>query len=496
MNVIDAELNVYKPNAESAHLTIPGVEISRSVEVTRRVQGWKDIGNIELENAIQYADEITRGDKIEFDVTIEQATYSSGSFGQSSFGQASFSGLGSAEIEKNWVGLVHPPSLASQGARVIEMSFESSDFVFQVLSDRRVYRTFDERQIATGDPQNPGIIERLINDLAPELSVDEVDTVNEVASYEFDGADLLEVITEIARDFDCIIASKGASLFFKQTADIPVLFELEPTDFGIIESDGTDTDLVNDLRVDGAEGSDVDESQETVDTYETVTNTNRIIHALDPRKSRLDKVDVWTRLTDTGSSVSVRIQQSNDAGDGPIAIDDETLDITNKQVDAEDMEDDDWTPFPLPREPLPPSPWLIIEAADEEGQDIGVDSNGNPAFKSHYPYPIAVRIEDSDSQDEYRWVMDRKKRDDLSSFDAARRYAEAIVRHNSSPAKTVSFDAASKRAHLLEPGDVVILDYPEIAADGEYLVTEVQEMYNASTVEVDTSVTVQHINTI
>lgn len=492
--VIEAEIRTYKPDETSPHLTIPGEEISNTVEITRRIQEWKDVASLSFSaNGKQYAGEITTGDKIVFAATLNSETYSRGSFGGASFGASSFGGLGVGAEVTSWSGFAGVPTFKSRGHQLIDVNLDMADFAFEVLSHRRIYREYEDRPIATGDDSNPGIVDELLIELTPELDRSQVKAVDITADREYNGLDMFDAFVELAKRGDALLASDGDALVFKPIDSVITSFELLPSDFGLIESNGTDTNLVNDLRVDGTEATDVDEAQEVLDSYTQVTDTSRIIHQLEPRKSRLDFIEVWTRNT-SDDGVKVRIQQ--DDGGSPIAVDDETLDITGRNLASEFISEDDYTTFLLPREPLPSNPWLIIEGTGSDGHDIGVNASGVPTHRTHYPYPIAVRVIDADSQDEYRHRMGRMKRDDITSFSYARDIGETEVSHNAQPERRVTFDAESSRSHRLIPGDVVTLDYPEIAATGDYIITEVSHNYDPSTVMLSTDISAQHMATI
>lgn len=490
VTVVNASVETYKPEAETPTLTIPESGLTGQVEITRRIQEWKDIARMDFDaTGGTLAGRLTSGDRVEFNARISDTKQTSGSYGTASFGGGSYGGYSRGQPLVAWTGFSHVPGYTSRAGTLVDATVDLSDFVFQVLSDRRVYNSYVGARIDT-------IARDLLADYAPELDPSGIADIEQTFTRAYDGVDALQAFIELARVSDCVLASDGTQVILRPLSDLPDAFVLRPRDYGVISATGNDANVVTDMRVDGSEDTKIDEAQESVTTYSRVTDTTRLTVDLDPKKSRIDHVEVWTRDTGNPDGIIVRIQESNDAGTAPIDPSDETLDITRRNLSEEFLETEGWTTFLLPREPLPPDPWLIIESDGANGQDIGVNGTGVPAYRTHYPFPIAVRTRDEDAEAEYRWRMGRRKRDDLASFGAARAIADSALAHNSVPDKFISFDADSLRAHTVTPATVLHVDQPEIDAVGEFVVTEVSHTYDADEVVLSTDVTAQRIDTV
>lgn len=528
------ELRVFRvgngsESREDADLIIPGEDLTNrgntSIGISRRINEAKDSGTMAVKSyptqttkgygtaygasyggpdeepawwgdGPMYPDEIiTAGDRIEFWVSfVETGAPEASGYGEGGYGEGGFGGGPAVHSSRRWTAYAHAPTLTADGPGPVEISFPATDFVFEILSSRIATDAFEDELIAGAED---AIVNSLLEDHAPEIDRSLIEDVDTRTDREFDGRDLKEICSDLAETADALMASEGTALIYRPFDDIPIKHDFGWDDIqGEASSTPDDGELVNDWRIDGGTGTELDEVQETVDSYQTVTEGSPLTFELDPEKNRLDRIDVWTRRTGSQEDLSVRIQAPNSAGDGPRDASDDTKDIVSDRSSWEFLADDGWRDrFRFKHEPLPDKPWLIINSGGDDGQDIGVDENGNPAIRTHYPFPVNVRVDDQDSIEEHRLRQDRMKKTILSSFDAARDVGEAKLRHSAQPDWIISCTARSIRAHLLEPGEVVDVSLEPLGS-GPHIVVERSETYDAGTNHLTTELTLQDLETI
>ncbi len=490
-SVLDAEIEVYKPDntSDTPDFVVPSRDIHQ-ISIKKRLKALKDKGSIKLDNtAGKYANglgygesyglhygapnPITTGDKIVVRTRLE----------------------GEESLTDRWTAIAHPPSYQSgPGNRTIE--FKASDFVFQVLSWRVYFNAFEDRQISGSED---AILETVLDDKAPEIGQSQIEDVGETTDFFADGTGLFTIVEELAAQGDAILANDGEDLVFKRISDIPVEFDLARGAAGDIsdyEVAGSDDELANWVRVDGGTGTAIGDEQTTQDSYQTVSESSRFTHQLSTRKSEIDRLELWTRTTGSGEDVTVRLQK--DDGGAPVAPGDRQSDIARRTLASQFIDDEGFTTFIFPEHTLPePSPWIIIETDGSSGQDIGIDSStGEPAFKAYFPFPLNVRTSDRESMDEYRRREVRLKNDQLGTRTATQAQAQSTLEHRSEPRQTLSADALSVRAHNLNPGEAVGVDFPKDRARGTFLVTEANDTYQGESNRLATSLELQEAGSL
>ncbi|QLG49577.1 hypothetical protein [Natrinema halophilum] len=327
-----------------------------------------------------------------------------------------------------------------------------------------------------------------------------IDDVGTRTDREFNGRDLTEICADLAETANALMASKGTSLVYRPYEDIPVKHTLGWDDvYGEASVEPDDTEIVNDWRIDGGTGIEDDQinDETNLESYVTVTEDSLLTYQLDTDRNRLTRADLWIRSTGSGEDLTVGVQAPNLEGTGPRDPTDTTKHIVSDRTSAEFLAAGGWRDrFRSTHEPLPHDPWLVITSGGQSGQEIGVDVDGNPIFRTHYPYPINVRVDESESIERYRLRQAREKKTILSSFDAARDVAEANRRHSAYSDETVSCRARSLRAHQFTPGDVVDVSFPEILVEGEHIVIERTGTDDAGRNGLHTELTIQDLATI
>lgn len=501
LNILGGRVEVYKPDNQddSATATPDHVVESpdlRAVSVKGRIQESADVAKVLLNNPDgEYTGAITSGDKLVFSVDISTGGEGSpeSQWGESSYGQASYGGGEANSTVRRWVGLATSPRPKRTGPTTRRIEIDAQDFVFGVMNlGRHVDNAFRDRPVSE-------IARTIINDEAPELDTSGIEDFGVNYSTEFVGTPLIDAVTELANEVDAVLTSEGETVVMKRAEAVPTLWEATEDDFALPwEVDIVDDQLYNYVRIEGGTGNYVGDKQETQSGYTTVAESSRLQHQLDLSKSRIDAVELWTRTTGSGENVFVRIQE--DKGGSPPAPGNSQNDLVNLKIDSQFLDDDGFTTFNLKRTNLPATDaWLLVESGGTNGQDIGVNGSGTPAFRAYCHYPIIGQNSDQSSIDEYRRREHRISDDSIVSTDAALSLAQSKVRHHNLPRHEFSADAATRRAHNLRPGNAVRLPFEKDAASGTFLVAERQDKYaeNSSTRNLlKTSLRLQQVETL
>ena len=474
--LLESELRVWKPGEEDGdpYVVAPGADSDHgvlSVNVSPRINADVDQGTIELANVDGYygvdQNPVSRGDKVEWWVRLE----------------------GESNLTHRWTGMVTEVGYEASGKGVGFLSLDVEDFVFGVLSDRIIYRVFENEQITS-------IIDQLIDLKAPELTTN-LPNITDRTSIVANGLNLLEVIESLALRADCVLYSDGDTLVMEEIEALSPQFTVSPDTDDVSypwSVRSNPDDLVTTVRVDGGNANALDDAQETQSSFTTVTSSNRLTHRLSPSRSTADRVEVYTRKTGSEEAINVRIQR--DDGGAPVDVGDQSKDIVNAEIQADDgrFADDGWTVFFLDDHVFhDQNPWLILESGGSEGQEVGVDSSGNPTFRTFYQYPIVAEETDSDAESEYRRIERSKSDESIRTFPEASEQARTTLNHNNEPRKEFTADAQSLRLQTLEIGDVVTLDFPREGAVGDYILTERTDSYSEGNVHWSVSVKLQEV---
>lgn len=464
--LLDAVLYGYQPGnngttPSEADYEIPPGDID-VVDISERAGPLRDSAKLKINNqGGRYTQAVDHGDRLRFMVLTEATSnggYGSGGYGEGAYGEG---------FEHRWTGMARNYSIEGSGGDSFTLSVDGQDYVQATLGMRRVYGSFEDRQIVGSN----GILNEVLEEEAPGVDRSLLPDLPARTDVFVSGVKLMDFVGELSDRADAILSSRETSLRFEGPGSLQAAFELTPEDHHALEFKSNDDNLINSVRIDGGQDYDQGDSQETQSGYTRVTDTSRITHQLNHRKSEVDRIELWTRRTGSEDAVIVRLQK-NDGG-APIAPGSRKADLTRLKLPYHFIEVDGFTEFILPQHDIPGiNPWLIIEAEGSGGQDIGVDANGVPAYKSYYPYPVNVSVPDPTSQTEYGLREGRIKDDSITTFPGAHDLANTHLQRHSEPSETLTVRANSPRAHRLEAGDIVEAHYPTVGADGMYVVSE------------------------
>lgn len=513
LSISDAYIDVFRPDNDTttANFTVPADDIQR-VDASVRAGQRKDSGTITLTNDngtyTSGGKEIRSGDRLQVWTTLEddidawgepnlggavggwggeygRIEWGGGGTPSKSWGSGAWGGR-----HDRWSCLVRDRTADLRSPSISDLQLKCEDFVFGLANKRLVFNHFDDTQISGTDDS---IVDTIVDNEAPEIDKSRIETFTETTDANFDGVTLLDALKAMSDRADAVMRGRKKGLVLTDLSSISSSFDLSGTEIGRLTTKETDQGLANEVRVDGGTATDQDASQETQDTYTTVTNTSRATFRVDTRKSQIAEIEIWTKKTGSNDSVIVRLQK-DDAG-SPIAPDNRKSDIDSVTLSHEFLDDDGFTTFQFGEHTLPePRPWVIIESDGTNGQDIGTDSNGNVTYKSKYPYNITTRDTNYASIQTYRKREHRIKAKSVQTFDEAREIVFEYLDHESVPEKTVEVPADSARTHRLTPLDVVTLDFPRELATGDYIVIERSDIFEGTTL--DSTLTLQEVDSV
>lgn len=493
--VVDLELRGWRPgtpNSDPPDYTIPGTDVRGQLKHGRRLNGLVDEGSVTLYNTGgRYTGgsgyggglysggystvDVRDGDRLELWTQFE----------------------GESGLSRRWTAMVRYDRFERLEARESRAHYNLDDYVFGVLNFREIRQSYEDQAVAKAPSDgDDGILNEILQEEAPEIDRSGIETFSVGTSVYYTGKSLLDVVSDLASRGKAYAASDGTALVFAPLRDLSVDFTLTADDHGPLENQVNTSMLANEVRVDGGEQSAVDDEQTTQDSYQTVTASSRLTHQLQTRKSEVSRIELWTNPTGSGESVVVRLQA--DDGGSPQDPSSKETDIARRTLTKNFLASDDYTTFLIPEHTLPDrNPWVIVESSGSTGQDIGIESaSGEPTYKAYYPYPLNSVIEDPSSQDKYRRRTHSVRDDNLQSRRATTDLASSTLRRRQQPASKIQFEARSNRAHSLAPGDLITVQEPVERVDGDYVVTETRDRYNADTNRLETTITARDLTTL
>lgn len=367
------------------------------------------------------------------------------------------------------------------------IELEVEGFVEYILSNRNYTNAFTDTRIDT-------IIRDIVDDVAGDVLSTSTFTIEKTTDVFYQSRNAWDAIVDLANRGDALIYTRGERLYLDPIESLPTKFTLEPTDHTGYELYETDLDLYNNIRVDSGQTEGLEEELTGQSATTTITDSTRETFQVNMRKSEIAQIEIWTAATSSGE-VSVRLQA--DDGGSPVDASSFENDIARRTLNAEFLSDDDYTKFIMPAHTLPDrDPWVIVEA-NEAGNDIGVDSNGNPVYKAYYPFPLNVRVGDGPSQRKYRKRDKAYTAESLDTFKAAQDFAEGKLNHRAKPRREIQFPARSERAHRLVPGELIEVPYEQDDIEGTYAITGVQMSATAGKgIRLDTEISARDIETL
>lgn len=498
---IEVRVDSTRTGYGTTDFSIPAGDII-SYGATHRAGKAMDEGTLGLHNDdAEYTTgprEITIGDKLI--VVAEDATIETG-YGEQAFGEGPFgsqSRLGTYVV-LDWDAIEHP------GGK-LEYQLKLADFVFGRMSahDAVFYAEVDKQLSGTGD----SILNELLSEFAPEINQSALPTIIERTDYFVNGGkSLRKVVDELARIAagsvgPILQTSFGAQLVFQPIEEIVAKHSdpLPTSAFGPWSTASESDQLANRIRLTGGidDENNIDDEQTVVDHYYRVTDTDRLTTRVDTRKDEISKVELWTQGDNTSEDgVRVRFQVDDGSGTGPIAPGDVDSDLVTGRRRKVALNDDGWTTFNMGEHGIKErNPWLIIDSDGSTGHDVGVDVNDVPAYRAHFPKPVAAVMVDGNSQNEFGEYEQHVRNESLVTNSAVRDRATAELARRAQPGVGVGpLIARDEVAHRLRVGDIIPFDRPELKADGEFIVTQRTTEYDSDSNQIQTDLAFEGVAT-
>lgn len=485
LTVRDAQLEVWHQNADRSNYGDPEDPPDavvdpgdlQSITVKSRADELLDDAQLDLHHPTD--SELRLGDRVRYSATV--ATRGGEPYGEGTYGETTYGG-GVVDVE--WVGRVEPTRTTRDDISHGTQATDATDWVGGVLAERSITGAYVDEDIGA-------IIRDIVRTKASEVDASAVPDLGETTDAFFQNRDCWDAIVGLAATADVLITAESNRLNVTPIGDLTPSFQLEPNDYGLPWSTDVDDDVSNVVRVDSGVNRQLEAAAETVDGWERVTDSNRLTYRLRARKSQIHSLELRVRSDDT-SEDGLRVRLQADEGGGPIAINDDDSDIISSTADADDLPGEGWKTWFLSDHTLPErSPWLIVETDGPDGHDVALSdvTAGDPTFRSYYPHRLNFEATHSASIEEYGSREIRIERDNLETLAATRDAARSELRRRAWPTKTIQFPARSGRAHTLEPGDVIRVDRPDERAVGDFIVVERAQVFDASTVAVETEIT-------
>lgn len=459
--------------AERADDVRDEVEIAADYPPLDVVGGYGDSYGNSYGGTLEESYDLRVGDRVEFVAGVRDGPGYGEGYGVSY-------GTGLREIA--WTGRIQPTDRSRDGPQRPSGSVSASatDYVGAILSNRRITGSWVGEDVGA-------VIRDIVDRATTEIDASNVPDVGVTTDEFFQARDCWDAVVTLAAKGDVLLTQQGRALHVEPVGGLPFAFDVTDDDHTLPWTTNTDDDIHNVVRVDSGVSRRQEQAQEIQDSWDRVTETNRLTHRLRARKSDIHSVDLYVSAV---SDEGLRLRLQADEGGAPVAIGDEDSDIISHQWGGDNIPAEGWQTWFFADHVLPDrDPWLIVETDGSEGHDIGVNVDGVPTFRSYYSHPLTYEVAAADSVETFGSREISIERDNLETVTAVRDAARAELARRAWPTKTIEFAADSPRAHLLEPGDVIGVDKPDENAVGDFIVTEVSRDFDASRIKIHTDVT-------
>lgn len=459
VHIAEAALDVFEPTVSGtsradATTTIPGEDI-RSARLSAQIQATRDSGSFTVTNdRATYTGQVEVGDRVQFYTRLE----------------------GEASLSKRWTGLVRQVEYDVAGAGENTLSIATDDFVFGVLSMRRVTDEYESAKVAG---TSNSIVNELVSENAPEVSLAQVGTIDRFRSVEYQRQNILDALAELAERTSAVMSSSGVELRYERKGTLSPTYTVTASDYlDGVKTTSDDGDMVNDVVVDGAREQALDIEQTQSDATETVTDSNRRTQQVQVRKGAMAAFAVY--VTDSGSADNLVFRVQADDGGSPKDPDNRATDLARTTLAASEFSGTGWVKATLPDNNLPdPNPHIMVESDGSTGHEVHYDSATDELrYQIYYWFPVTLQSNSKSSIDDHRLREGRYSRETIRGIDEGGNIAENLIRARGEPEKTVEFGAGSREAHGLQAGEMVRVFEPRADVDGEFIITSISENYN------------------
>lgn len=399
---------------------------------------------------------ITRGDQVEWWTRLE----------------------GEQSLKRRWTGMIEEVSHQRRPGDVRTVSLTADDYVFGTLSDRLVYRVWDNDSIVDI------ITDVATRDAGLSVSLPSESEVTDTATLASNGLNALEVVETMAKRAGLLLYSDHETLVAEEIDQLDTkvtLSEENVTDAigGNYDHVEQPDDYASFYRVEGGDAAELDDEQETADGWYEVTEDDRLEVQISATRSKLERVELIPRqVEERDEPIVVRIQR--DDGGSPANPEDQNADITRQEVQPSDPRwiDEDWSRWIFQAHIIhDEDPWLIVETDGSEGQEVRINESGELTYRTYYAYPVLAESTDTTAENQYGRVERKHEDESVRTLREAQNVADAKIAESNRPREIFSFPAASPSTYRLAFGDAIELNFPKDGAVGRYIVTDITETW-------------------
>lgn len=500
--VRDARLDVYWPHTDGGpDRTVPAGDILE-FRVSDSYQAGRGSGEIVIDNgdfgesgvynavagSNQRVRELDIGHKIEIRALTEF--------------NASSTTLDDAAARR-WTVLVNGVDATLDGRDGATLTLSIEDFTFGILARRTLANSFRDRDVGGSD----GIVSTIIDNV-PEVGVTG-DSPNQSLTIAWNYENLLEGLRAVAQRTGSIMHSDdGNTLVWQYNTQLGAGATVTPDDYHLpITMTAGDDDYANTVYVTGGEGDRLQvEDTSTADVQSLATRA--IGGPITLATPQISQIEINIESINNVNGIRVRVQAWDSANSTVVDADNRQLDVGSSTVGPESQPNSGWVAldFDIDGGDLAGTEiGLIVEqvsngtlSAGQENEVRGVDSDGDNlletvAHRIYRPYPVLGIAQDATGETDRRPQEVRVRTNSLTTDDATTVAKSQLDRMNTIP-KRVTFEAASGLLHQATPGDVVTLTNDVIRANDDYVVTDVEQTYDAN--QLDTTVTTINVSSL
>jgi hypothetical protein len=505
--LIDAELVVdkYRTGWGEPDFRVPGSHI-KAVDTEERAGKPTDTGTLTLDNTDwRYTSgpeskQLHVGDRIVFRIRTDHSPRSKrNAIGAGAFDSLAFGAAPPQEMARVATYEVLDEQIIEQPGGGHNIVLDVADFVFTRLSNTVAFMSADNQHISGNDN---ALIDMLLQDKTPSVDRTALRDIDTTVTLMSQGRAVSSLIDRVARRAEdeigpIVLASEGTSLRFDPIDSLNPVYDrpLPRHTVGLWASESDSHDMTNRVYVSGGfeEENNIADAQETVDTYRTATDTDRVLHRVGSRKSDVSKVEVWTRggnVVEQDRSVRVRLQEHDEQTGGPVEPSNTNADLAGRSLRVA-LDPDGFTTFNLQENDIPERrPWLIIDSSGSTGHDIGGTTVQNddgstsfiPAYRVHFPKPLLLERPAVTALADYPPYERHVQAETLTSATAVGERAKAELTRSTPGRRVGPLRALAPAAHALRAGDIVNLARPALRATGRFVVTKRDLTYRGPTI--------------
>jgi len=485
----DARLDIYYPGSSSPDIQVPRQDI-RNFTLSRGYNDSKGASDITINGGTEVNPQylsggpgagvrnIDIGNKVEIRALTE---FSDPSKTLDDDGEALLDTVFVADVDP----VLNPD-------KTIDINLSGGNFVFEVMRRRTAEGVFRNRRVV-GNSES--IINILLANNAEEIDRSQIQGLSSSASQQtativYNRGNLFEAVREAAFRVGGALNADQSALTIDFKSDLSPDLPLNNSDYHLpLDFGKTSETLLNFIVATGVDGTQVTEEFTTAPNTETQTtvDTEGQYHTSnDPitiSQGNIPRVELKLLATDSQTDLLVAVQEDSgtpgDRGDdlGAAIIPNEDISsnfirFVSAPVGVDSLNTD--------------SIKIVFEARNPNtGIEVFGDDNDNDGdtdnffYKLYKTFPSASIARNTTSIGNYR-RHEARIRPEVDSQEAGTQVATAKLERNSSPERTLQFDAASLTTHTATTGRIYRVNNDVLNVQGDYIVTNINQQYRAN----------------